>query len=264
MSTITKSKIKNNFAMCILYILNLLIIFFASSSLSSLASFEKTIASNIEENERKRMEENVISIKDSITFYMSDNNLDAEDNIVEYLYKWYHQSTANSLFKSDTETIIYSVTTKDLLWHINSKYFNTDNLLFYSKNNPEGIPFEKLIHIFRDSSIIDKYYLKDEEGNKYWVEWGYSPNPIRGFDNSEYIINGEINENTQGLFILNIKPQKDIFATYNKSSDILDLVEVFVPILIILSFITSILMMFYLAFTQRKVEWEIRDLSLDK
>lgn len=264
MSIITESKIKNNFAMCILYILNLLIIFFASSSLSSLANFEKIISSNIEENGRKSMEENIVAIKDSITFYVSENDLPVTEDreVTNYLYNWYHQAISHSLFKTDSETILYSVGSTQLLWHVNNNSFDIENLIFYSNNTNEGISFDKLVHIFRDSSVLDKYYFKDENGKKYWIEWGYSPNPIRGYDNKEYVINGELNEGVQGIFILNIKSQDEVFSTYTKSSDILNLVEVFVPILIILSFITSIIMMFYIAISQRRIEWEISNLSL--
>lgn len=266
MSIITESKIKNNFVMCLLYILNLLIIFFASSSLSSLANFEKIISSNIEENERKSMEENIVAIKDSITFYVTENDLpETEDGeVTNYLYNWYHQATSHSLFKTDSETILYSVGSTQLLWHVNNNSFDIENLIFYSNNTNEGISFDKLVHIFRDSSVLDKYYFKDENGKKYWIEWGYSPNPIRGYDNKEYVINGELNECVQGIFILNIKSQDEVFSTYTKSSDILNLVEIFVPILIILSFITSIIMMFYIAISQRRIEWEISNLSLYK
>lgn len=267
MSIITESRIKNNFVMCILYILNLLIIFFASSSLSSLANFEKTISSNIEENARKSMEENIVAIKDSITFYVTENELNTiqnDDEVTDYLYNWYHQATSHSLFKADLETILYSVGSTQLLWHVNSNSFDIENLVFYSNSDEEGISFDKLVHVFRDSSILDKYYFRDENGKKYWIEWGYSPNPIRGYDNKEYVINGKLNEGVQGIFILNIKSQDEVFSTYTKSSDILNLVEVFVPILIILSFITSIIMMFYIAISQRKMEWEISNLSLYK
>ena len=266
MSIITESKIKNNFVMCLLYILNLLIIFFASSSLSSLANFEKIISSNIEENERKSMEENIVAIKDSITFYVSENDLPVTEDreVTNYLYNWYHQAISHSLFKTDSETILYSVGSTQLLWHVNNNSFDIENLIFYSNNTNEGISFDKLVHIFRDSSVLDKYYFKDENGKKYWIEWGYSPNPIRGYDNKEYVINGELNECVQGIFILNIKSQDEVFSTYTKSSDILNLVEIFVPILIILSFITSIIMMFYIAISQRRIEWEISNLSLYK
>lgn len=261
MSILTKTKIKNNITICILYILNLLIIFSAVASLSSLALFESTISSTIEESERKKMEEDITSIKDSITFFETEHAIKDDILTSGYFYEWYHQSTSSSAFRRDTKTFLFSVSNKELIWHVNSSSLDIDELTFYSSNNSDGIKFDSLIHILRDSSLLDKYYIKDIEGKKYWVEWGYSPSAIRGFNNEEYIVDGEINEKSQGVFILSFKSQDNTFKEFNKASRILDLVEIFVPSLILLSFITSILMMFYIVFSQREIESNIENLS---
>ena len=261
MSILKKTKIKNNITICILYILNLLIIFSAVASLSSLSILEKTITTTIEENERKDMEEDIIAIKDSITFFETDHEIESEILSSGYFYDWYHQSTGNSAFRNGVKTFLYSVSNKELIWHVNSSSLDINELTFYSSNNTDGIKFDNLIHILRDSSLLDKYYIRDIEGKKYWVEWGYSPSAIRGFNNEEYIVDGKINEKAQGVFILSFKSQDNAFKEFNKAFKILDLVKIFVPALIVLSFITSLLMMFYIVFSQRGIESNIENLS---
>lgn len=204
-----KRFIRDNVFNIILIVLSTIMIGITLVISSGLQDYKKVIVTEQENYNRSYIRDDLENAKDSLEFYLNHNNPGGDEGTIlteEKVMDWALTPNSDLIF-GDGVTHSYLLSTKDgKILYDNSKRvskLDPSTLKFYSNNNKnEFHSIEALVYSYNNTGPYSQWYAVDEEGNHYLAEWVYSPTTQRGYDGEKFIVNGCINENTEGVIFL--------------------------------------------------------------
>lgn len=204
-----KRFIRDNVFNIILIVLSTIMIGITLVISSGLQDYKKVIVTEQENYTRSYIRNDLKNAKDGLEFYLNHNNPGGDEGTIlteEKVMDWALISSSDLIF-GDGVTHSYLLSTKDgKILYDNSKRvskLDLNTLKFYSDNNKNDFhPIEDLVYSYNNTGPYSHWYAVDEEGNHYLVEWVYSPTTQRGYDGEKFVVNGCINENTEGVIFL--------------------------------------------------------------
>lgn len=204
-----KRFIRDNVFNIILIVLSTIMIGITLVISSGLQDYKKAVVTEQENYNRSYIRHDLENAKDSLEFYLSHNNPGGDEETIlteEKVMEWALTPNSDLIF-GDGVTHSYLLSTQDgKILYDNSKgvsKLDLKTLKFYSNNNKNDFhSIEELVYSYNNTGPYSHWYAVDEEGNHYLAEWVYSPTTQRGYDGEKFIVNGCINENTEGVIFL--------------------------------------------------------------
>lgn len=203
-----KRFIRDNVFNIILIVLSTIMIGITLVISSGLQDYKKAVVTEQENYNRSYIRRDLENAKDSLEFYLSHNNPGGDEETIlteEKVMDWALTPNSDLIF-GDGVTHSYLLSTQDgKILYDNSKglsKLDLKTLKFYSNNKNDFHSIEELVYSYNNTGPYSHWYAVDEEGNHYLAEWVYSPTTQRGYDGEKFIVNGCINENTEGVIFL--------------------------------------------------------------
>lgn len=203
-----KRFIRDNVFNIILIVLSTIMIGITLIISNGLQDYKRVIVSEQENFTRSYIRDDLENAKDGLEFYLTSNPGEDNESILtqEKVIDWALNSSSDLIF-GDGVTHSYLLSTQDgeILYDNSRKVSKIDphTLKFYNNSNKDELhPLEALVYSYNNTGPYSQWYAVDEEGRHYLAEWVYSPTTQRGYNGEKFIVNGDVNENTEGVIFL--------------------------------------------------------------